>query len=610
MLNKFLAKVVRWLLSSPTLLFSNLLVSICFLNAQAANDLEISGATGLSATANEFYALTGETGAVYRSVDGAAWVKLGLNASNINTYFSSVSFDASGVYLASSDGLLRSQDSGKNWSTLPTKEQIFFMLPLAEKNTILARTWKTGLLRSENGGITWYNVGAELGNYPVLSMLQDNHGTVWAATFGGGIYRSSDNGVTWKSAGLEQSYLIKLAIHADTLYAGTYRNGIYRYHADSWLPINDGLPENATVEQLASTPEGLAASVNQHELYLLNARDANWQLIENNLFPIKKITGIAALKGGDWLIATIPRGLLRVNPENQLWLSVPLEVTVQSVVSNHQDLAYALLPNDKILHGKLTDAAAWEYFATLPNLSKILFTTRTGALLAAGKTGLHWKNPEENSWQQINLPLSNVEITCITEIDDQIIIGTNDRGVLRSTTMGKTWDFLPKNHAINTCAAAGNYLYAINDMELSVSNDAGTTWRDYSLATPPLALVADNERGVIIIPKEISQKNRLKLWQSIDGNTPHPFYLEINGKIAADSPILTVANDTLYLASANGVELFKRDNNDWQWQGQVLSQVNVNNFAQLADGQVIAATNHGLFILNGVDEAAQIPIAY
>ena len=240
------------------------------LRAGAVLPIEVPGVLVLSqdapASGHNVYAITDEPGGLYRSANGTDWVQLALTLPN--THFSSITATPNGtLYSTSSDGLLRSTDNGRTWRTIQAGDAIFFLV-CANDGSLLARTWKKGLLRSEDGGVNWYPVGGEFAG-PVLTLLQDGKGALWAATFGGGIYRSTDNGITWEKNGLDRGYVITLALDAhDTLYAGTYHNGIYRHDSLGWMPVNEDLPAQATIQKLANTPLGLVAIIAHHGLYL------------------------------------------------------------------------------------------------------------------------------------------------------------------------------------------------------------------------------------------------------------------------------------------------------------------------------------------------------
>ncbi|CAK0762994.1 hypothetical protein CCP3SC5AM1_320016 [Gammaproteobacteria bacterium] len=588
-----------------------------FSNVWAGNSNEIPGVLGLSRggdDSSQIYAITGESGALYRSTDGAAWVKVTINLSNVSTYFSAVTLTPKGtVYVSSSEGLFRSTDSGRSWSVIPTEEQIFFVFPVTD-DILLARIWKTGLLRSENGGTTWYPVGIELQN-PVLSVVQDKAGLIWAATFGGGIYRSTDKGVTWEAFGLEQGYIITLAIHEGILYAGTYKDGVYRYNSNGWEKNDYGLPARATVQLLSATPEGLVASIDQQGLYLRRTGE-NWHLITDGLRRIDEVTGILPIKDGNWLVATRPQGLFRVNPITNLWVSVPFQVNVRTVATDHQGGAYVVLANGQMLHGILAQSdgtdSTFEYFGQAPASSEIIFITRNGEILAGGKQGLEIKSFSKKklqNWRTVNLARTVPEISCLTETETNLVVGARNLGLLRSADGGVTWS-LSKNGLIRACVAAGGYLYVATATGLSVSDNDGLSWTDYPLSPAPLALAADGERGVILIQNEIvtSRKTKPRLMESTTGTAPVPLYLNENEGTGLNVQALTISGDILYLASTNGVELFKRDKAVWSWKGQILSRITVTALTSLHEGRAMAATDRGLFVLNGLDDAIQIPI--
>lgn len=226
------------------------------------------------------------TAGTYRSTDGAAtwtlidgrWLDLALDA-----------LDPHGLYARAPFGdLLHSSDSGTSWTFLshpepdgwsggfvasPAEPRILYYL---ERD--LVGDPREVLLRSQDGGATWTEVNSSLPLYAfvvadpatpgVFYMLQElggplfrstdggasfaalgdppwgtpyvgtllidpkAPGTIWVGV-GGQLFRSRDGGTTWVEAdtGMAGASVLSLAFHptdSDTLFAGTYGNGVLR----------------------------------------------------------------------------------------------------------------------------------------------------------------------------------------------------------------------------------------------------------------------------------------------------------------------------------------------------------------------------------------------
>ncbi len=615
-----------------TTVFSFLL-GMLFFNATAWAVLPIAVPGVLSlhgAATGTIYAVTSEPGGLYRFTEGVGWTQVALTLPN--TYFSMVTIAPKGtLYGAGLDGLFRSSDDGQTWRNTQTEEQVFFLINLTE-GALLARTWKKGLLRSDDHGASWYPVGTEMHEGHVSDLLQEGNGTVWAATFGGGMYRSTDAGVTWSKSGLDQQAVLALATDAQgILYAGTYHEGVYRHDTLGWKPINLGLPEQATVQKIGVTPTALVASVAHHGLYVVQKTgtgSGEWVPVGGEPAGIEEITGILPAQGGQCWVATRPQGLFRVNLAHPVWVPVPLSVSVQMAAADSCGGTYAVLSEGGLWHtaGHTTwhttghssggpspsCGSEQKYFGQVPERSDVFHVTHTGTLLIGGTNGLFLHHAiqkngtTEETWRKLLLQHADSAVTCLTETTTAWIVGTRTDGLFRSSDDGVTWVPLAERGAVRDCVATGGTLYVATNAGLSVSSEGGTAWTRYPLSPAPTRIVPDGERGVIIAGETAS--GRGLLMESTHGAPPT--LLPVEGIAGGSHPVRTMAvsGNILYTASTQGIDLFQREGTVWHWEGQVLPQVTATNLTALLNDRVAVAGNRGLFLLHGVDDALQIPI--
>ena len=127
-----------------------------------------------------------------------------------------------------------------------------------------------GLWRSDNGGLSWSSVSQlSESETTALATHPDRPGTVFAAQADGGVLRSEDGGVTWGEAGdgLPEQRLEAIAIAADkpdTLFASVSGDGIWRSETggDSWelvmdRPYVDGAERDALALASVANPTGM-----------------------------------------------------------------------------------------------------------------------------------------------------------------------------------------------------------------------------------------------------------------------------------------------------------------------------------------------------------------
>jgi len=156
--------------------------------------------------------------------------------------------------------IFTSNDYGEHWFQVSTSTPISMVVQLAydatDSNLVYAATNGTGLLKSQDGGITWQQVPSWPGNQYIWSVVTDPNqaSTVWAANWRGTvfaescIYFSTDAGTSWTP--IEKPYsdwgirTLRFApSNPATLYAGTEGSGLYR-------KSNNGM----TWEQVAAVP--------------------------------------------------------------------------------------------------------------------------------------------------------------------------------------------------------------------------------------------------------------------------------------------------------------------------------------------------------------------
>jgi hypothetical protein len=179
--------------------------------------------------------------------------------------------------------LFRSGDAGASWQEAAAffgsgSAQVSFT-PVAlavdprRASTLYALADIPALLRSRDAGRSWEQIGSGLpaiqaGNDArLLALALDpaHPGVLYVGTAVHGVYRSGDGGATFEpmNRGLADAPVSALIVDPGNparLFAGTYLNGASRGvwqwdpDAQSWTPLNDGLPVDALSGPLALDP--------------------------------------------------------------------------------------------------------------------------------------------------------------------------------------------------------------------------------------------------------------------------------------------------------------------------------------------------------------------
>jgi hypothetical protein len=158
------------------------------------------------------------------------------------------------VYGAGYYGVVRSVDSGLTWTTLntgfTTTETVF---DLWKDGAYILAGANSGLKRSYDSGNTWNAPVSGLpGGASVLAFAQLVD-TLYAAT-SLGVYKSEDNGETWESSNTGITGTpAALLTNGSALYAGT-TSGVFvsTDRGANWAPVNVGFPPNLSVTELAT----------------------------------------------------------------------------------------------------------------------------------------------------------------------------------------------------------------------------------------------------------------------------------------------------------------------------------------------------------------------
>ncbi len=168
------------------------------------------------------------------------------------------------LYVAPSQGLLKSGDGGRTWKRADRGLGTFQVLSLAIHptipSTLYAGTYSDGVYRSVDGGQHWMAMHNGMQDYiAVVNALRfspQDPSILYAATTMG-IYKTTDQAASWRriSVGLESLFVVSLAVHPQNplqLYAGT-SGGVYRSDdaGEHWRTVNHGLIAEARVNAMS-----------------------------------------------------------------------------------------------------------------------------------------------------------------------------------------------------------------------------------------------------------------------------------------------------------------------------------------------------------------------
>lgn len=152
------------------------------------------------------------------------------------------------LFIAISDRIYRSKDSGYEWKELinglDTKSlytDIAIPSNFVENQTLFLATSGGGIFKGNDAGNSWVRINKGLGGFDVKKIKThpqyENNPVILAALSDGGLYRSENNGEKWEEVISADTDITEIAFNANSnqlsAYAGDRAGGLY-------LSIDDG----------------------------------------------------------------------------------------------------------------------------------------------------------------------------------------------------------------------------------------------------------------------------------------------------------------------------------------------------------------------------------
>ncbi|MGE3912962.1 MAG: WD40/YVTN/BNR-like repeat-containing protein, partial [Chloroflexota bacterium] len=340
------------------------------------------------------------------------------------------------VLIGTNAGLHRSTDGGLTWRAVlaDSRVQCIAATPdFAEGGPVLVGTEADGVLRSEDGGLSWDGGSAGLLDLNVTALaLSPTFGrdrTAFAGTTSG-LYRSRNSGRAWRlvEIGLEvaaiQALAVSPAFQDDGLVlAGTEQNGLLRSDdgGQSWASVT-AFPEpcvtSLTFRPAAGSAPAIIVVGTAAGVVISRDGGRSWLAEAPDLGPILSLAGT-----GDAILAgTIDHGVVRRvlgGAEHAAWTPANDGLAGRATVGLAVTLAFGTEPlfGVAMLDGGVLishdDARSWRtghIGLTDPAASSLAFVRRPGgqpALLTVFPDGLYWSDQIESGWQRIDLPASD-----------------------------------------------------------------------------------------------------------------------------------------------------------------------------------------------------------
>jgi hypothetical protein len=540
----------------------------------------------------------------------------------------SPSFDTDGKLWTAAFGgrIYASSDAAATWSESHAGETDPVVVGLATSpnfssdGTVFAAA-DEGVFRSVNGGNSWGATSAGLvhhfGRAIVVSPSYASDHTVFVAT-DGGVYRSSDSGSSWSPPTDDTRSVISLAevtrgTAAGTLYAGLDAGGLEQSSdgGEHWQTVQAFPTSRRVLGILSVAGTSVSSLVVATDDGIWRSSDAGstWQQVGAQGDRVDALTTgsstaslpvlYAGSAGGLGVYASIDSGATwsRVGAP-----SVPFVTTLATAGSS--ELVAGTTGGGIFVSSD--GGFTWRQSSHRLYASQSASLRAVGSsLIVAGNGGAYVKNSSSVEWRALGL--SSHFVTAMDGRNGDLFAGTQDTGLMISNDAGLSWHhgsligsavsqvaLSPNNRKAYTLLVAGDYVYRSVDGGASFSratNLAGNDVHSFSFS-PEFGNDGTVFAGTLNHGVYRSSDGGATWLPASAGLPPFP----ITNVLTSSS---FSQDRTVYAATAgNGVLISSNGGSTWSPLAPAVPDAVVDALAWTRSGQLVAGTEHGIFLLD------------
>lgn len=364
---------------------------------------------------------------------------------------------------------VHAQNGNLFWEALPSPARATVTSLEHQDGGMMMAGTGAGLFISDNGGSSWYLRSP--GSWPVSAVLATTAGTLLVGSYRHGVHRSTDDGLTWTRVGFENNTYIDAIIqdHRGRIYAavagavGDEPTGLFRSDDDGLTWVQAGLAGENVHSVSVPLPGQLYAGT-RRGTFRSTDNGENWALLESASFPAP-LSEVVAL--GSTLFAGFaePRyrapgaGVWRSSDEGATWVpmtGLPPETSVHALVVVGDALFAAC--GDVLGRGgrgiyRSVDHRHWTPTGLNDEWLNALIVTPDGALFAgAVESGVFRKQPSVSGWTATSNGLKNWQPTALAFDAADRLYGLTLRELFAYDAPSRTWTVhaLPEGTAAPT----------------------------------------------------------------------------------------------------------------------------------------------------------------